>query len=355
MNKNGRLICLALGILLIGSAQLALATGTPSGTTIGNTATVDFNVGGIAQTPVASNTATFLVDNRVDLTVAVLDGGSVNVVPGATGMYLTYSVANTGNTSQDYSLTALADAGDDFDALNLNIFVDSNGNSTYEPALDTDTYVDELAMDTSLAVFVLGDIPLTAADTEVANYDLVVQTAAAGGAGALGAVIAADDGGIADNPNAVEVVFADAAGSADAALDGRFSVVDQFLVVSAALTVAKTSAVNSDPINLGVNPKAIPGATMDYSLVVSNTGSAGADNVVVEDAVPANTAFVLSPVVTNPVGATVTYSNDGGGTWAYVPVDSGDGSDPLVTHVRIDFGTVAGLGTAQADFQVLIQ
>ncbi len=355
MKKNGRLIALAMIILLMGSAQLALATGTPSGTSIGNTATVDFAVGGVGQTPVNSNTITFLVDNRIDLTVAVLDGGSVTVVPGANGMYMTYSVANTGNTSQDYSLTALADAADDFDATNLNIFVDSNGNSTYEPALDTGTFVDELAMDTALTVFVVGDIPLTAADAEVANYDLMVQSATAGGVGALGAVIATDDSGVADDPATVQVVFADGAGTADAVLDGRFSVVDQFMVVSAALTVTKTSAVSNDPINGAANPKAIPGATVDYTLVVNNTGSTAADNVIVADAIPANTAFVVASMVTIPAGATVDYSNDGGGTWVYTPVDSGDGSDPNVTHLRVDFGSVAGAGSVQADFQVLIQ
>ncbi len=355
MQRNAKLIALMMTILIAGSAQLALATGTPSGTTIGNTATVDFTVGSVAQTQIASNTATFVVDNRVDLTVAVLDGGSVNVVPGATGMYMTWSVTNTGNTVQDYALSSLADAADDFDATGVAIYVDANGNSTYEPATDTQTYVDELAMDTSITVFVVGDIPLAAADAEVANYNLVVQTAAGGGVGAAGAAIAADDAAIADDPNTVQIVFADGAGTADAAQDGRFSAVDQFLVVSAALTVTKSSAVASDPFNGLVNPKAIPGAIMGYNLTVANTGGADADNVVVADAIPANTAFVVGSVISNPLGAGVTFSNDGGTTWTYIPADSGDGSDPNVTHVRVNFGTVAGAGSVQADFQVLIQ
>jgi uncharacterized repeat protein (TIGR01451 family) len=354
MNKNGRLIGLALVILLAGSAQLALATGTPSGTTIGNTATVDFTVGGINQAQVASNTANFLVDNRIDLTVANLDGGTVNVVPGATGMFLTYAVSNTGNTTQDYALSALADAADDFDALTLAIFADVNGNGTYEPATDTATYIDELAMDTIRNVFVVGDIPLAAGDAQVANYDLLVRSANGGVGGSLGTVIAADDAGVADDPNAVEVVFADAAGPSDAVLDGQFSATDQYLVVSAALAVVKASAVASDPINGAANPKAIPGAVMDYTLDVTNTGSADADNVVVADAIPANTAFVVASV-TAPGTAVVAYSADGGTTWAYGPADVGDGSDPAVTHVRIDFGTVAGAATTQAVFQVLIQ
>lgn len=355
MQRNATRIAVLAMILMVGAAPAAMAAGTPSGTTIGNTATVDFTVGAIPQAQVTSNTATFVVDNRVDLTVAPLDGGSVQVVPGATGMYMTWSVTNTGNTVQDYALSALADAADDFDATGIALYVDANGNSTYEPATDTAVFIDELAADASVTVFVVGDIPLTALDAQVANYDLLVQTAIGGGAGAQGAVIAADDAGIADDPNTVQVVFADGAGSSDAARDGQFSSTDQFLVVSAALTVAKTSAVVSDPFNGAVNPKAIPGATMGYDLAVTNTGSADADNVLVADAVPANTAFMVGSVVTVPAGATVAFSNDGGATWAYVPVDSGDGSDPNVTHLRVDFGTVAGGGSVSANFQVLIQ
>lgn len=355
MQRNAMRIALTAMVLVVGAAPLAMAAGTPSGTTIGNTATVDFTVGAVPQAQVSSNTATFVVDNRVDLTVAPLDGGSVQVVPGATGMYMTWSVTNTGNTVQDYALSAIADAADDFDATGLAMFVDANGNSTYEPGTDTAVFIDELAADASITVFVVGNIPLTAADAEVANYDLVVQTAAGGGAGAQGGVIAADDAGSADDPNTVQIVFADGAGPSDAARDGRFSSTDQFQVVSAALTVAKTSAVASDPFNGAVNPKAIPGATMGYNLSVANTGSANADNVLVADAIPASTAFLLGTVATVPAGATVAYSNDGGATWAYVPVDSGDGSDPNVTHLRVDFGTVAGGGTVTADFQVLIQ
>ena len=49
--------------------QSAYAVGTASGTNITNTATVNFTVGGVGQTPVNSNVTTFVVDRKVDLTV----------------------------------------------------------------------------------------------------------------------------------------------------------------------------------------------------------------------------------------------------------------------------------------------
>ena len=48
----------------------AWAVGTPSGTTISNQATIDYAVGGVSQTAIDSAATDFLVDNRIDVTVA---------------------------------------------------------------------------------------------------------------------------------------------------------------------------------------------------------------------------------------------------------------------------------------------
>ena len=58
-------VALAVGV----GTREAFAAGTPSGTDIDNQATVDYKVGGIDQTQVPSNVATFKVDNRIDLIV----------------------------------------------------------------------------------------------------------------------------------------------------------------------------------------------------------------------------------------------------------------------------------------------
>lgn len=61
---------------------------------------------------------------------------------------------------------------------------------------------------------------------------------------------------------------------------------------TANLMIAKTSSVVSDPTNGATDPKAIPGATMRYCLLVTNNGSGTATAVNVADAVPATTTFV---------------------------------------------------------------
>lgn len=58
------------------------------------------------------------------------------------------------------------------------------------------------------------------------------------------------------------------------------------------LTIAKTSSVVSDPTNGTTNPKAIPGATMRYCILVTNNGSGTATGINVADPLPATTTYV---------------------------------------------------------------
>ena len=109
------------------------------------------------------------------------------------------------------------------------------------------------------------------------------------------------------------------------------------------------------------------------------------DSLIITDSIPANTALRIldfgggnpGPVAFvdgSPVsGLTYTFtslgsitddlefSNDGGGTWTYTPVDSGDGTDPAVTDIRISpKGTLAASGRGgdpsfQVIFKVVVQ
>ncbi len=66
----------------------------------------------------------------------------------------------------------------------------------------------------------------------------------------------------------------------------------QITILNAELTVAKTSTVVSDPVSGLTNPKAIPGATVRYCILVTNTGTAIAEDVVATDNIPATVGFV---------------------------------------------------------------
>jgi len=359
-SKQNLFVLLLAGALVCGLSTAALAQNTASGTLITNTATLDYSVAGTPQTQVASNPAIFVVDNKVDLTVTTVDGAIVSVIPGTFAQVLTYSVTNNGNTVQDYSLAALNSAlgafgeAETFDATGVAVYVDTDADNAYTAA-DTDLYIDELVTGASITVFVVADIPVAQVNDDVASYDLVAQTAAGGTGGAQGADILTDDAAIADNPLLVQIVFADGAGTADGALDGQHSSLDGYMVVTADLSADKTTSVISDPFTTSGNPKAIPGATVGYQVVVTNNGTVTADNVEVIDSIPTNSAFLVGSVTTVPVaGAVISYSNDNGGTWVYLPVAGANGTDPAVTEVRVIFGTVVGAATATENFSVLI-
>jgi uncharacterized repeat protein (TIGR01451 family)/fimbrial isopeptide formation D2 family protein len=127
------------------------------------------------------------------------------------------------------------------------------------------------------------------------------------------------------------------------------------------LTVVKLSTVRSDPVNGSINPKAIPGAIVEYQIIVTNPAAtaADADTIVLRDPVPQHVdlrvvdigasgsgpvAFVdgspssgLSYTFTSLSnnGDDVEFSSDNGATWTYVPVPDANGVDPAVTNVQI--------------------
>ncbi|MFQ5596837.1 MAG: hypothetical protein ACE5GK_02185 [Nitrospiria bacterium] len=295
-------------LLIFALAQVAFAAGTASDTTISNSATVDYQVNSIAQTQQTSNTATFKVDNKVNLTVVTDEGAVVSVTPGATDQVLTFTVTNTGNTVQDFTVSAVARSGgagpfgntDSFNATTVDVFVETAGGAGYQAASDTNTFIDELAADANIKVYIVSDIQTGLADDSYAVYDLLVQARTGGSAGgSVGAALTEDSDG--DDPNTVEIVFGDGAGSDtvnDAAEDAEHSDDATYKVAAATLTVTKSSAVISDPINGTTNPLAIPGAVMEYTITISNAaGTATATNITVADSL--NTEIVAGTIAFN--------------------------------------------------------
>lgn len=331
----GLLLAVILAVLI---PQQVMAAGTASGISISNTATVDFQVGGVDQTAITSNTASFVVDNKVDVTVASLSNATV--VPGSNNQVLVLSVSNAGNTTQGYSV-AVTGGTDDFDMTNVRIYLDVNGDGALDGGDTLYTLlanIADIAADGSIQVLIVADTPLTTSDGEAAVYNLIATTLNAGST-----TVTANDSASADDPNAVQVVWADGAGSDDAATDGKHSAAGTYTVASAALTVNKTLAVNSDPINGAANPKAIPGATVRYTVTVQNTGSSDATSVVLVDATPVNTTYVAGSITLDTVAK--TDSSDG---------DEADYNLTNAGAVTLTIATLAAGSTATITFDATI-
>jgi len=299
---------------LLGGAAVAALIGTPAfaqetaaGTSINNQASVSYSVGGTPQTS-TSNTATFVVDKKVNLTVAEVGGAATRVAIGSNDQVTTFTVTNLTNSVQDFRLVpgqqtvSIPLLGtDDFNVTNLRTFVDSNGNGTYDAGVDTATFIDELAPDATVTVFIVANIPNTQGiHTAIVGLDAIV--AAGGGSGALGADLVATSLLTADSPTTVDIVFADDANLLDQPRDGQHYAFDAYTIDSAAVTMTKTARVVSDPYNLLVNPKAIPGATVEYCITISNAGPGVATGVTLTDALPANTTYVPNSLTVGGLG-----------------------------------------------------
>ncbi|WP_234036060.1 hypothetical protein [Porphyrobacter sp. YT40] len=335
-----------MAALAAGTALIALQTapafaeGTNAGTTITNTATVDYEVGGVQQTQETASDS-FTVDRKVNLTVALVGGPTTSVVPGEAGAVITFDVANLSNDTIDAVLAVTqAASGDDFDVGNVRIVID-DGNGVYDAGDTEAALIDEIAEDATVRVFVVSDIPLGRANDDLANLTLSATAHEGGAPGSQGAVLTATSGA---NTNGIDTVLADSAGSDDSANDGIFSTRGGYSVTAATLTVTKTNRVLQDPVNGSTNPKAIPGAEVEYCVAVSNAaGSALATNIVVTDVVPADLTIVAGSIL---VDGTLDGSNNCTGGSA-----GGSISGQTVTAPLSD---IAGGETRTAAFRVTI-
>ena len=302
---------IALTALVASGAQ---AAGTSSGSVISNTATVSYSVGGVGQPSVSNTPNTFTVDRkivfRVDESAPI---ATTTVAPGQTAAVTTFTVSNTSNATMDFGLSIPAQqvggAGahsntDNFDVTAPGIFADTNGNGVYDAGTDLAiTFLDEVLADTSRTVFIVANIPAGRVTGDVAVVSLVGQ-ARDGGAVGQGAISVNNNGSA--NTAGVDTVFADTAYDAlNTASDGFGVAKDDYTVSAAALTATKVNRVIEDPINTiasgnAANAKMIPGATIEYCIIVANAaGGSAATGVSISDPVPSTLSIVAGSVRIN--------------------------------------------------------
>jgi len=131
------------------------------------------------------------------------------------------------------------------------------------------------------------------------------------------------------------------------------------IVGTAIITISKNSAVLSDPVN-ATNPKAIPGAIVEYTINVNNTGYGyiNTDTIVFTDPIAAGTTFFFGTPVdpitfidgltasgltftfTSLASATddIDFSNDAGTTFVTPTTDASgfDTTAPPINFIRIN-------------------
>lgn len=146
------------------------------------------------------------------------------------------------------------------------------------------------------------------------------------------------------------------------------------------ILLEKSSASHWDPVSNYANPKMIPGGVITYSIniEVPPDYDLSANSLLITDPTPPNLAMIVADFQSpgsGPVqleggkgGASLVYSglnsatdgvefsNNGGLDWSYQPVIGPDGSDPMITTVRIrPSGTLTAGTTATVKIRYVIR
>ena len=230
------------------------------------------------------------------------------------------------------------------------MFSDTNNSGNYEPLTDTSSYIDELAADASRRAFLVCDIAVSRVNNDFSAASVTGQAAAGGGAGAQGPVLAATAG--AKVLGTVAIVLGDAAGTDDAANDGRISARSGFLVQTASLTVTKAVAAYCDPVNFNANPKLIPGGFARYTITISNAAGAATSATLGNVSDVLSTRLALDPNFINATAASCSTPTNAaglgirltctGGTRACVttPIDLSTATYYSGNTINVNLGTV---------------
>jgi len=289
---------IALGALCLIMAAWGLpacAQGTAAGTTIPNTATVNFNnASGQAQPAVTSNVATVTVSRVAAVQAAPASGAG----EGQAGevVYYAVTVTNLGNAADTFSLAASSASNP---AWTVAIYKDDGAgggtanDGVHQPGeTNLASSTGSVAADAAFKCFVAVTVPTGAAS------------------------------GAADTTTLTATSQFDASKRASAA----------FTTTARAAQISVTKAVDK--------AQAAPGETIRYTITYTNGGNANATNVVLTDTIPAAVDYVANSVRVNEVAKT----------------DAADGDSVTVASgvITINLGTIAAAagGTITFDAKV---
>jgi uncharacterized repeat protein (TIGR01451 family) len=302
-------IAIAAAVMLLGSSGAWALT--LAGTNIANNASLTYSAGGVdqtngGQTPVNSNTDTFVVDKKIDFTLTNDDGDQVTsgVVPGATDRITTWTLTNTGNMDQNFTLasdnlqagTEIYNDADTADTGTQEIWYSTDGGTNWTQYNANDLieikgdYSGNSLQDRTLKIQVRSDIPTNVTNNDILNISLTAKAVKSDGSKEkeVNAAGTGDPTG-ADRPSEMDTVLAEfdhTGDSGDESNTNRNAETTRFggyKITTAVLDLTKLSCVVSDPVNNASNPKRIPGAKLTYVFDINNTGTADATDITITD------------------------------------------------------------------------
>lgn len=369
------------------TSTLTLVLTNPTGTTRANVGVVDNYPAGLvnAASPGASSVCTSGTNGTVTataggtsltLTGATLSSGggtctiTVSVTSASAGSYTNTTNAVTagggsgGATASDvltvldhpavakaFSPSSISTGGTSTLTITLS---NSNASTNISGVAFTDTYPANLvnAATPSASTTCGGSLTAAGGGNSIA---LSGGSIPAGGSCTVTVNVTSSTAGSYTNTLAAGSVTSSNAGSNTSAGSGGLTV-----MAYPSLVFLKTVAVYSDPVNGTSNPKNIPGAEVNYTLRVTNTGAGSVDSsppLTIIDPVPASAELFVGnlggglPFIFTNSSSGLTcgagcmdVSTDGGSTWVAVPAGT---YDPSITHIRFrPSGSMSGDATA---------
>jgi uncharacterized repeat protein (TIGR01451 family) len=316
--KTIMLAVLLIGAIAVMVPQAAMATGTAANTAITNTATLNYNVGGVGQTAVTGS-VTFNVDIKIRFSITAGNqiatplGVTPNTLGNNTTNAIKYTIANIGNAPQNFKLT-MVDTNGFTGGGAVTYYWNTTGtlNTLTDTAIVSGGTIPAVARDTNVYLFSVADVPATATDTQTRTIAVTAVSVDGGGA----ALVA---GGVAGSGTAIVI--------ANAGQLNTTSDTGEYLVQTASITVNKTFSVTAGPTEAPAVLLAVPGATVHYSIQITNNGSADATTISIGDPIPANMTYVAASLnapgsataAYAPTTVTVTYATlaKSGGTYTF--------------------------------------
>ena len=295
LSRTSLALVFTLLAIAAGTSQ-ALALGTPAGTNITNQATVNYADSNGNPLVTLSNIVTTTVSQVASLTVD--PDNAASAAPGDI-VYYAHDVSNLGNGDDTIDLTAVSSNG-----WTTALFLDADGSNT----------------------FTVGDVLLTDTDG-----DLVVDT------------------GLMTANQVVEILarVTVPVGTPNATVDAMTVTGTSTFNVGVSDIATDTTTINAPDMSvvksvlpIGNQP---PGATLTYSILVTNNGAGNATSVVLTDPIPANTTYVAGSITLGGVGKTDIALDD-----------EGDFNVTTLGAVTVSVGVLVPGGSATVTFQVTI-
>ncbi len=317
-------------------AAAAFAAGTPAGTPIPNSATLNYSIGGIAAIPLTAVAPVILVAEVINVSLIAQGVAAVNSPD--SGRALAFLLTNTGNGSEAFSfLRNNVVAGDQFDPVSAAsaIYIESGAQTGFQatgPNADTiytlGTNEPILPAETTRIIYVVSNIPAGQPIGALGYASLIASAATAGAANA--------------NPGTTLPGLGQGVGNVvvDAVVGGsraRVAAQGSYLVSGLAVVVNKTMLSVKDPLG---GTLVMPGSVLTYRVVLSLTGVGIAENLALADPLAVNTTYVPASLFV-----------EGGARTDALDADNGSFASGAVSVV---FGNTAAPATRTVEFKATV-